>query len=163
MLPPLAHNHFHVVSDFLFTSYPAILCCVAEDSSNIIKWNARYRFFIEILFVYPSWWKVPVRWEKVHHYTGFSSLFSSLQCISCHPNRRQPEQSLRTETPAVCAEVHRQNRPSTQQYCPQAEYVIDLTETGENWFWVTGLCSSVVEQWFTKYSMCAFGSEKCVL
>jgi len=162
MLPPLAHNHFHVVSDFLFASIPAIQCYVAKDSSSIIKWTACQRFSIEFLVVYPSWWKIPVRWEKIRHYTGFSSLFSSLQCISCHPNRRQPEQSLRTRTPALCSIAHREH-PTSLQYCPQAQYIIDLTETGENWFCVIGSCSSVVQEWFTKFSMATFESERDVL
>jgi hypothetical protein len=83
-----------------------------------------------------------VRLEKVCHYTGFSSLFSSLQCVSSHPNRRQPGQNLGTQTPAGCSIVHPVRHPRKQQLFPRAESVIDLTEAGENWFCVIGSCIS---------------------
>jgi hypothetical protein len=82
-----------------------------------------------------------VRAENICHYTGFSSLFSSLQCISSHPNRRQPGHSLKTETPVVCSIVHLDHL-TMQEFPTQAESIIYFTETGENWFFVMEICSN---------------------
>jgi hypothetical protein len=80
---------------------------------------------------------------------GCLLFFSSLQCVSSHPNSRwsAPPQFLLTAdgvrvqtTPTVYSMMVPERHPVLQQFQPQGNTVIDLTESGENWFDLIGSC-----------------------
>jgi hypothetical protein len=65
-----------------------------------------------------------------------SSLFSSLQCVSSHPNSRSSDflttgRFMTNSARPVCGTLRLEQHSTLQQSSPQGISIIDLTESGE--------------------------------
>jgi hypothetical protein len=79
----------------------------------------------------------PLKTEKMWcDYTGLSSLFSPLQCVSSHPNSRSSDLltagRFRTQpAPPAYSALRLEQHTTLRQPSPQGISIIDLTESGE--------------------------------